>query len=31
MLVVVENSSILLEIKKLGGTYDEPNFGHAEL
>lgn len=31
MLVIMENSSILIEIKNLGGTYDEPNFGHAEL
>lgn len=31
MLVIIENSHILIKIKKLGGTYDEPNFGHVEL
>lgn len=31
MLVITENSSILIGMRKLGGTYDEPNVGHTEL
>lgn len=31
MLVIMENSSILIEMKNLGGPYDEPSFGPAEL
>lgn len=31
MRVIVENISILIEIKKSGGTYDKLNFGHVEL
>lgn len=30
MLVIMENSSILIEIKNLGGIYDEFNFGYVE-
>ena len=30
MLVIMENSHILIKVKKLGGTYDEPKFGDVE-
>ena len=31
MLVIMENSHILIKIKKLGRTYDELSFGPVEL